>query len=323
MITLQSYIDQKRAYFNLPASGKISCVLRGPWRRTNTGRCLYFVRMAREDSYRLVIQETTTMQGKECLQNVYQPQFSQDIQQLLHPQTGRFSIGLQSYYWCGFYDTHSLLDDILNRKPRKHTSQDSSNLRKVAETFLELQTAGVHNNTGWLPLAKEMILEKIAEQPLIDLYLQKTAHIWQWLSQYENVPCSWGHGALWPKDVFIINNQVKAIDWEWAIPTAPLGSDIVNFYFSCAEHIFDIPFNEIPKAFIGNQISGLSAMHQYLVSTWRETEMCNTTSNAVIVFTLLRKLARLLAEDGYPTALSLQQHISAIQLYMKNPFVYH
>ena len=299
---IKVYLDQHRNYFNLPEEREIIVRLQAPWRISRTSRCIYWVKLEFDPEYRLVIQEATSLSGIESARNLYEPTFWDKVNDLLPKNRGKIKIESSWYYWSDFFAAPSILELATKQGWFTKTETDGSSrqiLEEVVNQFISRQATNITISSDYIQENKELILVNLGNPQLIQFFLSNTQPIWDWLEALPPIPCTWADGALWPKDIFIVENKLKIIDWEWAVEQAPIGSDIYEFYLFCCEIFWGMDYCDAVKIFEKDGIEQLSFIKETLVQLWQRLSLVQSDFNIIVVFVLLRQYGRILADDGY------------------------
>ena len=315
MITiLRHYLNHNRQIFNLPESGELVVRLQAPWRISRTSRCLYWVKLTTDKTYRLVLQEVTSLSGITSSRNLYEPSFWQIVDDFLPDNRGTIKIDACRFYWSESYIVPSILDTVKSQRrlsKSKFSFSHQDILENITRQFLIRQVSNSSISTQYLQETKQLIFANLGNSNLINLFIAQTQSIWCWLETVPPIPCSWAYGGLWPKDIFVIQDKIKIIDWEWATEVAPIGSDIYELYLLSAEHLCDFTLQDSFQAFETDSIDSLSSVRKEVLLIWQRLQINIKFQKAIKVFVLLRQLGRTLADDGY-TSLEIEQPYMAL-----------
>ena len=322
MYFIHSYLAQNRAHFGLPSGHALQVTLLAPWRQSNTSRPLFLARCMHESRYRIAIQESISITGIRCRNNLYEPSFHEKINYLLPKYRGSFFLNHSEYYWSEFINYPSLLFPKKNMLFGWRIKKCADDLSRLSKIILDLQEDHKHLSSLYISDTKQLITENIGKKSLSDLFFKQTESYWSWVEECPDLLCSWGHGGLWPKDIFMFDQHVKLIDWEWAMESAPIGSDIVDFYIYCCEALVNLTFEQALSSLMTGGICLLRAVRQELLRKWEQLNVQPQHQKCILVFSILRRLGILIADEGYPGQRHIPLHLEMLEFIVNKEFVF-
>jgi len=293
MDKLRKYFNRKRNYFRLPDDADISISLQSPWRISRTSRCRYHVYSPLVQGQEIIVQDDTSLYGIRCGQNPYEPAFHSLVEDILPLKRGSFNLDHRTFYWSERMkglSLHALFGD-----------QERDNAWKIVHDFSDrirnLQEKNAFHSSNYLSEWIPLCMEKIGNPSL-------TSHFMKFSYQIRSILkgpaiCSWSHGDLWPGDVFYEDGIFRLIDWEWAVNSAPLGSDLIDFYVTAAEHIIGQSSEKAWLSLLCDGISQLKTVRKNIFDPWIAAGLSKGQITQYILYALLRHAGRVTAQDGY------------------------
>jgi hypothetical protein len=112
------------------------------------------------------------------------------------------------------------------------------------------------------------------------------------------IPCSWSHGDLWSRDIFLSDKSWRIIDWEYCLNVAPLGSDIIDLYVTIAEQNLKISTPDAWRGFLFDEIPLLSQVRGKIFSFWAIAGFNDEQKKSVYLYALIRSIGRIISQDG-------------------------
>jgi len=320
MEALLRYLNQNRHRFNLPEEKEIIMELHAPWWSSRTGRCIYKVRAGSGPKYHIVIQDSLSLYGVQCVQNPYEPQFHRLVEVFLPARRGSFDLDGMVYFWSDYLDGDSLRTRIREKEGRDRWSV----LFQLAHSIGELQKKHSFESSDFLSELVRLSLIKIGDDKLGSSFMQSTESLRGVLTGFSRTLCSWSHGDLWPEDVFVRDEALKIIDWEWAVQAAPIGVDLVDLYITAAEHILDIPTRQAWLSFFANRIQRLQILATEISALWSSVSLNREDRKHVVIYALIRSAGRVIAQDGYDMLSLVNTYINLASALLEDrvPFVY-
>ncbi len=291
MQTLIETINHHRKALALPDQGTLTVELRAPWRFSNTGRCLYVVRLAGSHQALLALQDGVSLSGAPCPQNPYEPaRFATEVESLLVPNRGVLEWGRRSLYWAHWINAPTL--DSRLRVARRNANGGSA-LMQTARLIGDLQGKTVMAERGYFTALLNHVTGLLPRESLPRLVFD-----YEELSAVYPLPCAWSHGDLWPEDIFITDAGVTIVDWEWALPCAPVGCDLVDLYVTTVIHALGLKTDEAWRSLSGQSPGRLQPLRDELDRHWATHNLDSTQRTAVIIYGLMRSALRILCQDG-------------------------
>jgi hypothetical protein len=112
------------------------------------------------------------------------------------------------------------------------------------------------------------------------------------------LPCAWSHGDLWPEDIFVTDGGIKIVDWEWALPSAPVGCDLVDLYVTTAEHVLGMGPADAWGSITAQAPGRLQPLKDELDNLWTAKGLGRSQRTVVLIYALIRAAGRTLCQEG-------------------------
>jgi len=291
MHSLLEIVDHRRQALGLPAQGPLAVELHAPWRESRTGRCMYLVRRADDDLPLLVLQDSVSLAGLVCRQNPYAPTgLDVGVDALLPDRRGVLDWEGQPRFWASWIAAPSLAS-LLRRA--NGTAGAWETLVPIARRVGELQAAVAATHQGFFDTMVRRVLETLGHGELSEIFQS----FGRALGSYP-LPCTWSHGDLWCQDIFVTDQGVKIVDWEWALPGAPVGCDLVDLYVTTAEHVLAMEGAAAWLSLSAQAPGPLQPLKAELDRQWTATGLGTAQRIVVVIYALIRAAGRILCQEG-------------------------
>lgn len=258
----------------------ISIELYAPWRVSQTGRVAYYVYIGDSQAPSFVVKDTNSF---FWLHPMYSsPSFKSSFM----PKHGMFILQGRSFEWSEFVNGCSLRG-ILSEQAGE---ADALLLHTFMVNYLAEQKESAIVGPVPFTLMRENCLTRMYEQKARRVFTQ-LCEVFPGDDDVPSFPCSWSHGDLWGEDILVRDDSFTVLDWEWSLPLAPLGADLVDLLIGRAVMDCGLSFSEAWKdAFKGQSLSfgALRAALPFKADEWK----------ILVGYCALRSLGRELAQDG-------------------------
>ena len=298
---IRNKLSENRALFDLYGEGVLSVELRAPWRVSGSSRPLYYIYCGDASMPSLVVKDAQPLFAPSP------PLAVAPFISSLMPRQGVFSLLDQVFVWTEFIQGLALLDILRRDQPHNCLKRLFSRLRGRSDDFPPA------TRKVFVEFAQCLLAEQVEQAQQASMSLGELCSILEPRIAFPGgrnmlrdflgacyplhtpvlVLCSWSHGDLWPRDIFITPAGFRVIDWEWSAPQAPLGADIVDLLVTTAQHALGYTMEESWSALfrrsmpLFNSIQDMVLRH-HTPETW----------HMLLQYCLLRSLGRELAQDG-------------------------
>jgi hypothetical protein len=223
---------------------------------------------------------------------------------MLPARRGEFTIGSRTFYWSDYNPSRSLLDVAQRDNPNFLDA-----IAKLATCLLQRQAEQRKVSSEYLDDNHQLFQTRIHDQRLQAAFDAMTSQHFGSLANHAECVCSWTHGDLWIKDVFMQSGLPCIVDWEWATEIAPIGCDVIDLYVSTASAIFGMSSGTAWTGFLLDTIAELKPLRRLLVAAWDSAEMNASQCRIVCQFTLWRCVARVVAQEGLLGSRTIEQYL--------------
>ena len=316
MKDLLRYLEDNRRLFDLPEGQELAIELHAPWSPSFTGRCMYKVRPKHSPGPLIAIQDRMALNGKVCAKSPYEPEFHRIVNKFLPARRGAFEVDGSGYFWSEYVDGPSLKSLLL------HGGENNGGIwtavSELAGVITMFQEDTASESSAYIPELLALVLPRIEDESLSTL-LKKFAEAFA----RRALLCSWSHGDLWLEDVLYARNAFFVLDWEWALNTAPIGSDLIDLYITSAEHILNIPTEKAWRDFLEGRIVHLQSLRREIQALWSRTALDRNCRKHIIVYALIRSMGRVMAQNASEGIALISTYLRAsIGTHRRSDYIY-
>jgi hypothetical protein len=290
---IYKHLNENRNFYALHEDVPLSVELHAPWRFSGTSRSLYYICCGDSSVPSLVVKDA---------QPLFAPTFplvAPPFVSLLMPRQGIFNLREQAFAWATFVQG-PILGDLLREQSRNIPHILDKNSPPAAWRILVKFTQHMLDEQAEKAWQASMSLEDIfaALEPRITYPSSKNM-----LQNFRKaccsshapvmISCSWSHGDLWSKEIFITSTGFRVIDWEWASPQAPLGADIVDLLVTEAQVSQGYTHEDIWSALLRGTAPLYNTIRDRILRLHS-----SKTWHVLFHYCLIRSLGRELAQEG-------------------------
>ncbi|MFQ3574332.1 MAG: hypothetical protein SNJ53_06840, partial [Thermodesulfovibrionales bacterium] len=241
----------------------------------------------------LIISNANSLNGVLCTQNPYSPIFRDSVVPLLPLRCGAFKIGDNIFYWSKFINHENLLTEL----------KQNFNIKKIvrlAYLLLKMQKTEYLSKKSILSELLELVSSKTSDTNLANFFDSEITFICNICFDDNDIPSSWSHGDLWPKDIYSIEeDRFIIIDWEWALNKAPISVDLIDLYLTTVEHVFNkTDLYDCFIAFFYNTIKEMALLRNIVFHYWQKNNLTKKDICFILLYVMIRWWARELVQQG-------------------------
>lgn len=287
MKRIVQYVETQRSTFGLAPDSPLHVELRAPWRVSYIGRAHYVVHQGGMPE--LFIKHHSPLCGSIKAAPEY---FPIAAEALLPRLCGSFELDGAWYSWAKRADGLSLQDTIRDMLNPVALESLLLTTKSILDAQVASATVAMFHAQDFLAYAASHM--QAEAHSLLHHTLQKMN-----VQDLPALPCSWGHGDVWAKDIFLREKTCTLVDWEWATDNAPLGADIVDLYVTTAEHVLGASPLQAWQSLRQSPIPLLRGVRGLLFSVWQQYGMMPEQQIAVCQYALWRAAVRVIAQERY------------------------